>query len=111
MHHPGLLALDLRAQGHGSVRQQKLRDRCDGTTVRERLEEKSPEKLIKLDARPDPFTDPFSVLARVIRGSLMLDQHDQYSLKVNVIAAEILDAARRSAKEGKTVMLKDTDAR
>ena len=78
----------------------------DGTTVRERLEERSPEKVIRLQPRPDPFTDPFSVLAGVVRGSIKLDQNDQYGLKVNVIAAEILDAARRSAKEGKTMFLK-----
>ena len=78
----------------------------DGGTVRERLEEKSPEKQIKLQARPYPFTDPFSVLSSVIRGSIKLDENDQYGLKVNVIAMEILDAAGRSAKEGKTVVLK-----
>ena len=78
----------------------------DGGTVRERLKEKSPEKLVKLKDRPYPFTDPFSVLSSVIRGSIQLDPYDQYGLKVNVIAAEILDAARRSAKEGKTVVLK-----
>jgi hypothetical protein len=42
----------------------------------------------------------------VIRGSIQLDQNDQYGLKVNVIAAQILDAAGRSGKEGKTVVLK-----
>lgn len=78
----------------------------DATTVRQRLEERSPEKVIKLEPRPDPYTDPFSLLAAVIRGSVKLDQNDQYGLPVNVIAVEILDAARRSAKENKTVFLK-----
>jgi hypothetical protein len=34
-----------------------------------------------------------------------LQEFDQYGLKVNVIAVEILDAAIKSAKEKKTVYL------
>ena len=78
----------------------------DATTVLERLEEKSLEKVIKLKPRPDPYTDPFSVLADVIRGRLKLDKNDQYELPVNVITVEILEAAVKSAKLGKTIFLK-----
>ena len=76
------------------------------TTIRQRLQEKSPEETIKIDPRPAPYTDPFSVLADVVSGRLKLDKNDLYGLSVNVTAVEILDAAKESAKSGKTVMLK-----
>lgn len=78
----------------------------DGTTVRERLEERSPEKVIKLDSRTAPYNDPFSVLAEVVSGRLQLDKYDQYGLPVNVLVVEILEAAKESAKTKKTVLLK-----
>lgn len=75
------------------------------TTVRQRLEEKSPEEVLKLDPRPDPYTDPFSLLAEVVSGRLKLDKNDMYELPINVIAVEILEAAIESAKLNKTVFL------
>ena len=78
----------------------------NGTTVRERLEEKSPEKIMKLDPRPAPYNDPFSMLAEVVSGRLKLNEHDQYGLPVNVMVMEILEAAKESAKLKKTVFLK-----
>jgi predicted dehydrogenase len=76
------------------------------TTVRQRLAEKTPEETIKLDPRPAPFTDPFSVLADVIQGRLKLEKNDLYGLPVNVTVVEILESAKESAKSGKTVYLK-----
>ena len=77
----------------------------NGTTVRERLQERSPEKIIKLDPRAAPFNDPFSMLAEVVSGRLTLDKYDQYGLPVNVMVVEILEAAKESAKLKKTVFL------
>lgn len=76
------------------------------TTIRQRLENKSPEETIKIEPRPAPFTDPFSVLADVTSGRLKLDKNDLYGLPVNVIVVEILEAAKQSAKSGKTILLK-----
>jgi predicted dehydrogenase len=76
------------------------------TVVRQRLQDKTPEETIKLDPRPTPFTDPFSVLADVVQGRLKLDTHDLYGLPVNVTVVEILESAKESAKSGKTVFLK-----
>lgn len=76
------------------------------TTIRQRLQEKSPEETVKIEPRPAPFTDPFSVLADVVSGRLKLDKNDLYGLPVNVTAVEILTAAKESAKSGKTVFLK-----
>jgi predicted dehydrogenase len=80
----------------------------NATTIRQRLNVKTPEETLKIDPRPAPYTDPFSVLADVIQGRLTLDKNDLYGLPVNVIAVEILDAARLSAKSGKTVVLKQS---
>ncbi|MHA4736592.1 Gfo/Idh/MocA family protein [Dyadobacter sp. MSC1_007] len=76
------------------------------TVVRQRLQDKSPEETIKLDPRPAPHTDPFSVLADVVQGRLKLDQNDLYGLPVNVTVVEILETAKESAKSGKTIFLK-----
>jgi predicted dehydrogenase len=78
----------------------------DPVTVRERLQEKLPEERKKINPRPAPFTDPFSVLSDVIQGRLKLDKNDLYELPVNVTVVEILEAAKVSAKSGKTVLLK-----
>jgi len=79
---------------------------ADATTLRSKLQENKPEEITKLNPRPSPFNDPFSLLAEVVNGSLKLDKFDQYGLPVNVIAVEILEAALKSAKEKKTVFLK-----
>nr|WP_314517895.1 Gfo/Idh/MocA family oxidoreductase [Xanthocytophaga agilis] len=78
----------------------------DPVTIRERLQEKAPEERKKIEPRPAPFTDPFSVLADVVRGRLKLDKNDLYELPVNVTVVEILEAAKNSAQSGKTVLLK-----
>ena len=77
----------------------------NATTVRQRLQEKSSEETIKLSPRPAPFTDPFSVLAQVIQGKLKLEENDLYGLPVNVAVVEILEAAKKAAASGKTVVL------
>jgi len=78
----------------------------DATTVRQRLQEKSAEAVVKLDPRPDLYTDPFSLLAAVVRGKLTLDKNDLYELPINVTVVEILEAAKESAKSHKTIFLK-----
>ena len=78
----------------------------NATTVRQRLQDKSPEEALKLDKRPEPFTDPFSLLAAVVSDRLKLDKNDLYELPINVTVVEILEAAKESAKSNKTVFLK-----
>ena len=77
----------------------------DPTTVRERLDAKASEERKKIDPRPAPFVDPFSVLADVVQGRLTLDENDLYGLPVNVTVVEILEAAKASATSGKVVLL------
>ena len=47
--------------------------------------------------------DPFSYFISVIRGKTIMSDYDPYSLKNNLTVVRILDAARESAKTGKTV--------
>lgn len=52
------------------------------------------------------YEDPFSYLADVLRGKTKVEKYGVYSLENNLTVVKILDAARESAKTGKTVMLK-----
>ena len=65
------------------------------------------EEQITLEERTQPHNDPFSLFAAVIRGNISLDPNDLSSLENNMTVVEILDAARESAKKGKTVTLKN----
>ena len=68
-------------------------------------ERNSTEKMVAVAPLQTPMNDAFSYLAAVVRGTVKSGD-DLSSLKVNMIANEILDAAVRSAKSGKTVQLK-----
>ncbi len=64
------------------------------------------EESSKLEERTAPFNDPFLLLTAVIRNEIELPANDLSSLENNMIVVEILEAARESAKTGKTVVLK-----
>lgn len=59
----------------------------------------------KLEEMKAPFDDPFAYLAGVIRGTINPPANDLSSLENNMVVMEILDAAIRSAKEGKVIHL------
>jgi predicted dehydrogenase len=77
----------------------------DRTTVRLRREEGAPEETLSLDPRPAPFDDPFSYLAAVVHGEVTVSDDDLSSLANGVAVARILDAARESARTGRTVVI------
>lgn len=77
----------------------------DATNIRQRLAENSKEQALKLDSRPAPFNDPFSVLAAVVNNQLTPDEYALYGLDINVTVVEILEAAMKSAASKKTVFL------
>ncbi|MEP7144229.1 MAG: gfo/Idh/MocA family oxidoreductase, partial [Ferruginibacter sp.] len=52
------------------------------------------------------YEDPFSYLNAVVRGRIKVPKNGLYSLENNVQVVRILEAAKESAKEGKTVMIK-----
>lgn len=61
------------------------------------------EKQVRAPQVDAPQTDPITYLTAVARGDLA--PSGPSSLEVNVIVAEILDAARRSAREGRAIAL------
>ncbi|KQM70851.1 hypothetical protein ASE72_16050 [Sphingomonas sp. Leaf20] len=58
-----------------------------------------------LPVREPSYKDPFSFLAAVVRGEMVVPDLDPSSLANAVIVARILEAARRSAAIGQTVRL------
>lgn len=65
------------------------------------------EQALKVTTKEVPvYTDPFAYLADVIRGKITVPENGLYSLENNVKVVRILDAARESARTGKTVVLK-----
>ncbi len=76
----------------------------DATNMRIRKNEKEKEFAFTAEPTQFPQNDPFAYLQAVVRGKIQSDD-DLSSLKTNMIVVEILDAARKSAKEGKTVYL------
>ncbi len=52
------------------------------------------------------YEDPFAYFADVVRGKIKVEKNGLYSLETNLTVVKILDAARESAKTGKTILLK-----
>jgi predicted dehydrogenase len=71
--------------------------------VRVRRSEKEAAKEETVAAPPAPYDEPFAYLAAVVRGTAPEDVLS--SLPTNMLVVEILDAARQSVKEGRTVQL------
>jgi predicted dehydrogenase len=65
------------------------------------------EEKMELSPRAQPFDDPFRVLTQVVRNNIRLSAYDLYSLENNLLVMEILEAAKKSARSGKTIALKD----
>ena len=79
---------------------------ANSTEIRTRLKGDRKEQNQVLEKRDYPYDDPFSFFAAVVRDEIILPEQDLSSLENNIIVMEILDAARESAKTGKTVVLK-----
>jgi predicted dehydrogenase len=76
----------------------------NGTQLRERFSEKSPEESLTAPPLSAPEDSSLHYLAAVIRGQLA-PKGDLTSLDTNVVVMQILDAARTSVRTGKTVEL------
>ena len=63
------------------------------------------EKPLNVAPLMMPYNDPFAYLAAVVRGDIKVQRTDLSSLENNMIVMEILEAAKRSAKEGKQIFL------
>lgn len=81
----------------------------DGNSIRVRISEgysDYKEESFKLEMREPPFHDPFALFAAVINNNIVLKPFALSSLENNMIVTEILEAARKSAKNNKTIKLK-----
>lgn len=78
----------------------------NNTTLRLRNKETEPERSIQLTAKEmGVYEDPISYFADVVSGKIQVPENGLYSLENNVMVCKILEAARESAKTGKTVFL------
>lgn len=64
------------------------------------------ESKRRLDELLPPYNDPFAHFAALINKEISLQKYDLSSLENNMIVMEILEAAKLSAKKGKSVKLK-----
>lgn len=76
------------------------------SAIRYRLNENEGEQKEILEERSVPYDDPFSFFAAVARNKITLPPYDLSSLENNMIVMEILEAAKKSAKTGKSVKLR-----
>jgi predicted dehydrogenase len=54
-----------------------------------------------------PFDDPFAYFKAVVRNEITVSKTDLSSLELNLLVIEILEAARQSSKEHKTIYLEN----
>jgi scyllo-inositol 2-dehydrogenase (NADP+) len=77
----------------------------DRRNVRIRLRGEQAERAVAPRELPAQHADGFAYLAAVVRGTEQVANTDRSSLANNLIVVRILDAARRSARTGKTISL------
>lgn len=73
--------------------------------LRLRTSEATAESTRQLPERGSPRNDPFAYLKALIAGEITPAAYDPSSLENNMLVMEILDAASRSAKTGRTIKL------
>ncbi|MBA4053749.1 MAG: oxidoreductase [Marivirga sp.] len=79
----------------------------NSTMMRQKNKKNNPEKRREVNAMDlNVYQDPFSYFADVIHGKIKIPKNGLYSLENNLTVVRILDAARESAKTGKTIILK-----
>jgi len=81
------------------------------SVMRTRVSESATEHTETLPERAAPGDDPFSYFKALVEKHVVPGEWDPSSLPNNMIVMEILDAARRSAREGRTVELPRQPAR
>jgi predicted dehydrogenase len=72
-----------------------------------RLARELPAEEMRVIDFPSAAHEPFNYFANVIRGNFKVKKTDLSSLENNLIVVKILDAARESAKTGKTIKITD----
>ena len=77
----------------------------DGRTVRLRTSGDQPERVLTPPDRPAALADPFAYFRAVIRGTERMNDADLSALPNNITVMRILEAAKESARTGRTVRL------
>src|SRR4030095_496528 len=75
----------------------------DGTNMQVKADEKKETQTLTASALSNDRKDPFIYFANVIRGNIQMNKYDLSSAETNDIVVKILDAAKQSAKTGKTI--------
>jgi hypothetical protein len=73
--------------------------------MRVRMREDHLEKTLSLQPAPEVVSDPFNYLSAVVRGEEKVIPGNLWSLENAISVVKILDAARLSARERRTVRL------
>jgi predicted dehydrogenase len=75
----------------------------DGTNMQIKEDEKKEAQILIASTLSNDRNDPFVYFANVIRGKIKMNKYDLSSAETNDMVVKILDAARQSAKTGKTI--------
>jgi predicted dehydrogenase len=79
----------------------------NNTTLRLRNNKSNGEQTMLVTTKDIPvYDDPVSYFADAIRGKIPIPKKGLYSLENNLMVVRILDAARESAKSGKTIIIR-----
>lgn len=76
----------------------------DGTNMQLQENEKKEIQTLTASSLSNDRNDPFIYFANVIRGHISMKEYDLSAPATNEIVTRILDAARQSAKTGKTIV-------
>ena len=83
---------------------QKAYLKADRNTLTFRVGDEK-ETSLEFSKLSRPFDDPFAYFKAVIRNEITVSKTDLSSLDINLLVIEILEAARQSANEHKTIYL------
>ncbi|HYC85818.1 MAG TPA: Gfo/Idh/MocA family oxidoreductase [Chryseosolibacter sp.] len=78
---------------------------ADREGIRTRADENKDEGKESAAVPAPPLHDPFAYLAAAVRGEIAVEPFSLSSLENNMIVMEILEAAKKSSSEGKTIPL------
>ena len=78
----------------------------DAREMRVKGRQVAEQTLVLRPEETGTYTSPFQYFADVIRGRLKVPPYGLYSLENNLLVVRILEAARESAKTGRTVLLR-----
>ncbi|MDR2120603.1 MAG: Gfo/Idh/MocA family oxidoreductase [Tannerella sp.] len=79
----------------------------DANSLLYRPTREKPEVALRPDPLPENEREPFAYFAALIKGIIEIKPADLASLENNLVVVEILDAARRSAQENRTIFLSE----